>query len=456
MKKCPFCAESIQDEAVVCRWCGRSLSSSHRPSQVGGWSRSRSLLALGGALMAVGPFISWVSLPIVGSLNLFSLFAASDGAEGAAWVPVVLGAVVAISAASSDVGGLSRTLAGICGLLVGLLAVPLAVGLADEVGRSGGLADLGLGSWATAGGAVIMFIGAVTRSRPAPMPHRGSHPIPASRTGVDEPSPQSVQQGSSPVTASEEQGIDQQTTRQSRLPRKSVLVTIVVLLFALTGLGLWQLSREQDEPTVDMSASGWVTLASTSDDETTGQVQAPLVYTDQVRVCWDILGDLEKFEVSIFGNVVSEGFETSTAGNDCRYFSPDISHADSTDCATVAAYHEGDVKWKLVVQQEKGEAYGLSGINTTYQYGLLDNPCTGEPFDVPSGFVDCDDGTYAKSESDCTWAERLFDPYEPAGYPEWTCYPDTRECVNDNGSFVPEGPVDAGSYCDPSGCFFDS
>jgi len=59
MKKCRFCAEEIQEEAIKCRFCGEFFDSSYKPKPQTKWYYSTSAIVVG--LITLGPF----ALPLV-------------------------------------------------------------------------------------------------------------------------------------------------------------------------------------------------------------------------------------------------------------------------------------------------------------------------------------------------------------------------------------------------------
>ena len=59
MKKCPFCAEEIQEEAIKCRFCSEFLDDSYRPKQKVKWYYSTWAIVVG--LLCLGP----LALPLV-------------------------------------------------------------------------------------------------------------------------------------------------------------------------------------------------------------------------------------------------------------------------------------------------------------------------------------------------------------------------------------------------------
>ena len=76
MKTCPFCAESIQDDALKCRWCGSTLGGSVLSRE---WYRSRDGKKVAGVCAGLAQEFGIAATPVRLAFVLLTLIAGGAG-----------------------------------------------------------------------------------------------------------------------------------------------------------------------------------------------------------------------------------------------------------------------------------------------------------------------------------------------------------------------------------------
>jgi hypothetical protein len=177
MRRCPHCAEQIQNEAIICRWCNRSTVPWQPLPPAGAGYRipvatpiGITLEILGGTLVGLSPVMPWVSILVIGNVNLFQV--ADLGQQPAApWLLTVLGAgAIAIGALGRHQTS-ARVAQAVLALLCSGFGVLLLVDLRNAISQTYGIVSLSVGIWLELiGAAVLLASVAVSSSTPPVTP----------------------------------------------------------------------------------------------------------------------------------------------------------------------------------------------------------------------------------------------------------------------------------------------
>lgn len=155
------------------KWTGEARAASTAPAagKAEKFERPRIIVICGGVALAISPFLTWVKVVLLGNLSLFQLFTATGRSSAWAWVALLTGIAVAVTAFRRESPATIRAVGLGVGVVGGILAIATLESLLHQLRDANGLATAGIGPYVAVAGCIAMVVGGLmSKSPPTTLP----------------------------------------------------------------------------------------------------------------------------------------------------------------------------------------------------------------------------------------------------------------------------------------------